>query len=79
MEPASTVYEAALVEHPRRGKSGSHVAVPLDLVVRRLEDGAEIVRTASEHATPEILLATAQADLLHMSPDEFLNEWRMPD
>lgn len=79
MEPASTVYEAELVEQTRRGKTGSHVALPLDLVVRRREDGAEIVRTTSEHASPETLLATAQADLLHMSPDEFLAEWKMPD
>lgn len=79
MEPASAVYEAELVERPRRGKTGHHLAVPMELVVRRREDGAEIVRTPAEQAAPEALLATAQDDLLHMSAEQFLAEWKMPD
>lgn len=79
MEPASTVFEAELVEQRRRGKTGHHRALPLELVVRRREDGAEIVRTPAEQASPEALLATAQDDLLHMSVEQFLAEWKMPE
>ena len=79
MEPASAVFEAELVERRRRGKTGSHVALPLELVVRRRDDGTEIVRTPAEQSSPQTLLATAQDDLLHMSAEQFLVEWKMPD
>jgi hypothetical protein len=79
MEPAATIFEAELVERPRRGKAGSHVALPLDLVVRRRNDGEELVRTPAELTSPEALLATVQDDLLHMTPEQFVAEWKMPD
>jgi hypothetical protein len=51
----------------------------VDLVVRRRDDGTEIVRTPADLGSPVDLLATVEGDLQSMSEDEFVDEWRMPD
>jgi hypothetical protein len=91
MDPASAVYEAALVEHigPRthiRGVITPKVADFLmaeepshvDLVVRRRDDGTEIIRTPADLGTPGTLLATVEQDLAAMTVEEFVAEWKMP-
>jgi hypothetical protein len=50
----------------------------LDLVVRRRDDGSEIVRTPADLGSPVALLTTAERDLAEMSVEEFLAEWEMP-
>ncbi len=90
MEPASTVYEAAIVEHPRgRGhlvKLGPDVDAELrpdkpivqDLVIRRKADGRIIVRTPADLGSPDAMLKTVEGDLDTMTADEFFEEWKMP-
>jgi hypothetical protein len=78
MELASAVFEAELVAPKRAIALRLEVDAPLDLVVRRKADGEEIVRTPAELESPGILLATVQNDLLTMTPEEFIAEWRMP-
>lgn len=51
-------------------------AAPLDLVVRRRETGAEVMRTPADVGSPEILLAQVEEDMLSKTVDEFLSEWR---
>ena len=89
MEPASNVYEAAIVE---REKSHSRIKIvptiddelrpdlPVvkDLVIRRKSDGKIIVRTPADLGSPEAMLKTVQGDLRRMSADEFFEEWKMP-
>jgi hypothetical protein len=75
MEPASTIYEAALT--PRNSRKARR-RNRIDLVVRRRDDGTEIVRTPADLGSPDALLATAQGDLQQMTADEFLHEWKMP-
>lgn len=52
-------------------------AAPLDLVVRRRENGAEVMRTAADIGSPELLLAQVEADLLSKTVTEFFAEWRL--
>jgi hypothetical protein len=90
MEPASTVYEAAIVERPKgRGRRVKIVPTvddelrpdqPLvkDLVIRRKTDGKVIVRTPADLGSPDAMLKTVQGDLGRMTADEFLDEWKMP-
>jgi hypothetical protein len=79
MEHAATIFEAELVEVPKRaGILKSEIVAPLDLVVRRRDDGSEVVRTPAELETPSILLATVENDLRTMTVDEFMAEWKMP-
>jgi hypothetical protein len=91
MESASTVFEAALVEHVGPGTHIPGVIAPgltealmaeepssIDLVVRRLDDGTEIIRTPADLGDPDTLLATARQDLARMTVDEFVAEWKMP-
>jgi hypothetical protein len=91
MDNASTVYEAALVGHVRPGTHVPGVIAPrladelmaeepsqVDLVVRRRDDGTEIIRTPADLGSPDTLLAAAIADLKTMSVDEFIAEWKMP-
>jgi hypothetical protein len=90
MEPASTVYEAAIVERPKSRPHRVKVVptvddelrpdkpVVKDLVIRRKADGRVIVRTPADLGSPDALLATVQGDLRKMTADEFLDEWRMP-
>jgi hypothetical protein len=51
----------------------------IDLVVRRRDDGTELVRTPADLGSPDDLLATAQSDLETMTVEEFLAEWQMPE
>jgi hypothetical protein len=91
MEPASTVYEAAIVEQPksitrRRTRSKPTLddalkpghAGRIDLVVRRKDDGRVIVRTPADLGSPDDMLATVTTDLERMTADEFFDEWKMP-
>jgi hypothetical protein len=89
MEPASTVYEAAIVE---RAKSRTRrKIVPTiddelrpekstvqDLVIRRKADGQVIVRTPADLGSPDAMLKTVEGDLRRMTADEFFEEWKMP-
>jgi hypothetical protein len=50
----------------------------LDLVVRRRDTGAEVLRTHADIASPEHLLATVRDDLATKSVTEFVAEWRQP-
>jgi hypothetical protein len=89
MEPASTVYEAAIVQHPKtrtRRKIVPTVDDELrpekstvqDLVIRRKADGKVIVRTPADLGSPDAMLKTVQGDLRKMTADEFFDEWKMP-
>jgi hypothetical protein len=90
MEPASSVYEAAIVE--RRKSRARRKIVPTlddelrpdkpvvqDLIIRRRVDGKVIVRTPADLGSPDALLKTVEGDLKTMTADEFFNEWRMPE
>jgi hypothetical protein len=89
MEPASTVYEAAIVERAKTRTRRKIVPtvddelrpdkpVVKDLVIRRKTDGEVIVRTPADLGSPEAMLKTVQGDLGRMSADEFFEEWKMP-
>jgi hypothetical protein len=90
MEPASTVYEAAIVQRPKT-RSRSKIVPTLDdelrprkstvqdLVIRRKADGKVIVRTPADLGSPEAMLKTVQGDLGKMTADEFFDEWKMPN
>ncbi|HEY4270045.1 MAG TPA: hypothetical protein VGM94_17820 [Galbitalea sp.] len=91
MQPASAVFEAELVQHLGSRAHVPGAIVPdladelmaeqsseIDLVVRRLADGSEIIRTPADLGSPEALLTTAREDLQNMTADEFINEWKMP-
>lgn len=89
MEPASSVYEAAIVE---RANTRTRIRiipsmdddlrpnkrVLKDLIIRRKADGKVIVRTPADLGSPDALLQTVQGDLSKMTPDEFFEEWKMP-
>jgi hypothetical protein len=87
MEPASTVYEAAIVERPA---DHGRAIVPTiddelrpdqdvvkDLVIRRKTDGQEFVRTPADLGSPDDMLKTVETDLHRMSADEFFQEWKL--
>ena len=81
MDPASSVYEAALVDHDGWDLADKLMAEEpsrVDLVVRRKDDGTELIRTPADLGSPDALLATAQADLAAMNEADFKREWRMP-
>lgn len=89
MEPASTVYEAAIVQRTKtrtRRKIVPSVDDELrpekstvqDLVIRRKRDGKVIVRTPADLGSPEAMLTTVRNDLDKMNADEFFQEWKMP-
>jgi hypothetical protein len=92
MDPASTVYEAELVEHLGAGAVVPGAIVPgladelmaeqastIDLVVRRRDDRSEVIRTPADLGDPDTLLAAAQGDLDTMTAEEFFSEWKMPE
>jgi hypothetical protein len=91
MEPASTVYEAAIVERAKRRSRGVKIVPTLDdelrpdkpivkdLVIRRKTDGKVIVRTPADLGSPDAMLKTVQGDLHKMTADEFFTEWKMPE
>jgi hypothetical protein len=91
MEPASTVYEAAIVEQPEPSTRRHKRSKPtlddtlkpghpgrLDLVVRRKDNGKVIVRTPADLGSPDAMLTTVRQDLEQMTADEFFDEWKMP-
>ena len=89
MEPASTVYEAAIVARPKsRSRSGfvptiddelrPNKAIVQDLIIRRIADGKVIVRTPADLGSPDAMLKTVEGDLRKMTAEEFLDEWKMP-
>ena len=91
MEPASTVYEAAIVERANSRSRGVTIVptvddelrpdkpVVQDLVIRRKTDGKLIVRTPADLGSPDDMLKTVQGDLHSMTAEEFFQEWKMPD
>jgi hypothetical protein len=90
MEPASTVYEAAIVEREKTRTRRKIVPtiddelrpekrVVKDLVIRRKTDGEVIVRTPADLGSPEDMLKTVQGDLNRMTAAEFFDEWKMPE
>ncbi|HEX4058355.1 MAG TPA: hypothetical protein VHX87_08580 [Galbitalea sp.] len=92
MEPASTVYEAAIVEQPKPSTRRRQYSSPtlddalkpghpgrLDLVIRRKDNGRVIVRTPADIGSPDAMLTTVRNDLANMTADEFLDEWKMPE
>jgi hypothetical protein len=89
MEPASTVYEAAIVQRPKTRTRRNLVptvddelrpdkSTLQDLVIRRKTDGKVIVRTPADLGSPTAMLKTVEGDLDKMSADEFFQEWKMP-
>ena len=49
---------------------------PVDLVIRRIPSGAEVMRTPADVGSPDILLDQVRRDLQAKTVDEFLSEWR---
>lgn len=49
-----------------------------DLVVRRRDSGAEVLRTRADLGDPERLLLQVQDDLRTKTVAEFVAEWRLP-
>lgn len=49
-----------------------------DLVVRRRDTGAEVLRTRADLGDPERLLLQVQEDLRTKTVAEFVAEWRLP-
>ena len=49
-----------------------------DLVVRRRDTGAEVIRTKADVGDPQLLLAQVRRDLREMTVTEFAAEWRPP-
>lgn len=59
---------------------GSIPSAPdLDLVVRRRDTGAEVLRTHADLGDPEALLAQVRADLATKTVAQFIAEWRILD
>jgi hypothetical protein len=89
MEPASTIYEAAIVERAKTRTRRRIVPtidddlrpekkILQDLIIRRRSDGEVIVRTPADLGSPDALLETVRGDLGRMTADEFLDEWKLP-
>jgi hypothetical protein len=91
MDPASNIYEAAIVQRPK-GRTRRVKLMPTaddelrpdqelvkDLVIRRKTDGKVIVSTPADLGSPDAMLKTVQNDLGKMSADEFFQEWKMPN
>lgn len=79
-EPAGTrtrrlLRRASAIVRPTWGD----VDVDADLVVRRREGGAEVLRTAADVGDPHILLQTVRRDLETKTVEEFVREWRILD
>ncbi|MFD1713085.1 hypothetical protein ACFSBZ_01255 [Amnibacterium flavum] len=58
---------------------GSEDPTPYDLVVRRIDSGAEIIRTRADVGDPSVLLGQVQLDLETKTVAEFVAEWRLPE
>jgi hypothetical protein len=93
--PAADVYTADLEPRPggrlrhRLRVAGAFLAelawglVPgptvFDVVVRRRDDGAEVLRVPSEDPTvPGDVLQAVRGELDAMTPEQFLAEWSVP-
>ena len=89
MDRAAEHLEASLEPHRAEGwqrfthLAGAAIAVASgempslsDLVVRRRDTGAEVVRTKADVGDAELLLARARRDLREMSIAEFAAAWR---
>ncbi|MCA5922522.1 hypothetical protein [Curtobacterium oceanosedimentum] len=62
------------------GGAGEDFLPSFDLVVRRRDDGAEVLRTrAGEADQAERLLATVERDLDQKDVTAFVSEWRVID
>ncbi|PPF73213.1 hypothetical protein [Rathayibacter sp. AY1E6] len=55
---------------------GSGILAPYDLVVVRLDTGAEIIRVKADLTDPHYLLGQVELDLETKTVAEFLEEWR---
>jgi hypothetical protein len=60
-----------------RAVTGDH-DVEADLVVRRRDTGAEVLRTAADVGDPQFLLEQVRRDLAEKTVEEFVSEWRAP-
>jgi hypothetical protein len=65
---AGAVVDAAL---------GGDVHGPLDLVIRRVDNGREVMRTPADSGSPDFLLEQVREDLQTKTVDEFFAEWRL--
>ncbi len=52
---------------------------PMDLVVRRLDNGQEVLRTKADLGDPHRLLDTVRDDLATKTVEQFHDEWRVRD
>jgi hypothetical protein len=52
---------------------------PVDLVVRRIATGAEVMRTPADVGSPDFLLEQVRDDLASKTVEEFFAEWRLPE
>ncbi len=52
---------------------------PMDLVVRRLDNGQEVLRTKADLGDPQRLLDTVRDDLATKTVEQFHDEWRLRD
>lgn len=50
---------------------------PVDLVVRRLDNGQEVLRTKADLGDPHRLLDTVRDDLATKTVEQFHDEWRL--
>ncbi|QEE60455.1 hypothetical protein FVA74_01870 [Salinibacterium sp. dk2585] len=50
---------------------------PMDLVIRRIDNGREVMRTAADSGSPDFLLEQVREDLETKTVDEFFAEWRL--
>ena len=55
---------------------GGGVMTTHDLVVTRLDTGAEVIRTAADIGDPYVLLGQIELELETKTTAEFLEEWR---
>jgi hypothetical protein len=90
MDPASRYLRAELVERQRHGWGhvrywvlaivaaafGDQGPALYDLVVTRIDNGREVMRTDANVPDPEHLLDTVTDDLASKTVAEFLAEWR---
>lgn len=56
---------------------GSTAVAPMDLVVRRIDTGREVLRTYSDVGSPDFLLEQVRHDLATKTVEEFFAEWRL--
>ncbi|HWR86354.1 MAG TPA: hypothetical protein VN200_10200 [Rhodoglobus sp.] len=91
MDPASTYLDASLERSRATGVQrairwigaiasaglGDGVDAPdVDLVVRRRDTGAEVIRTHADTGSPADLLASVREELETQTVTEFLESWR---